>query len=519
MSFEVETALADPGFTPGARHLPLLLNLLSDVDDETSERVERVVARAGAAVLTQVSERLSHASGELRRRLVRLTTRLPSSAERTALLLAMLRDDDSSVRRWAARGLGQLESADEQAEGGLLTALEGADLPLQRAIAEALGKVGSERSLAALRAATGDAELERRARRSLILLERASTRRTRSTIRLDSALTRSAHLLARSRSGLSGLVADELIRFRPRVTSPSSVVFEFGGSLRELHESRIATDFGVVVSPDRALAPTPESLATLVTSAASLEVFRAWTDGPLRFRLAFVGGGHRRAEAWRVAELVSERSRELLNDTREAPWEVLVGPRFERDGILLLPRGADERFGYRTRDVPAASHPTLAAALARVARARPDDVVWDPFVGSGLELVERARLGPYHRLLGSDVDPRALAAARDNLKSANIEATLELGDSLALAPRGVTLILTNPPMGRRVARDGTVRNLLTSFVTHAARVLVPGGRMVWLSPLPELTQTAGRQAGFRIETVATVDMQGFDAALQVLQRS
>ncbi len=73
-------------------------------------------------------------------------------------------------------------------------------------------------------------------------------------------------------------------------------------------------------------------------------------------------------------------------------------------------------------------------------------------------------------------------------------------------------------MGRRVARDGTVRHLLTSFVARAARVLVPGGRMVWLSPLPDLTEAAGQRAGFQIETLLTVDMQGFDAALQVFQR-
>ena len=39
--------------------------------------------------------------------------------------------------------------------------------------------------------------------------------------------------------------------------------------------------------------------------------------------------------------------------------------------------------------------------------ARADDVVWDPFVGSGTELVERALAGPYARLLGSDTDPRS----------------------------------------------------------------------------------------------------------------
>jgi 23S rRNA G2445 N2-methylase RlmL len=517
MSFEVERALADPGFTPGARHLPLLFDRLSSADDETSEELERVIARAGSAALAHVTERLAGATRELRRRLLRLTTRLPSSDERTELLLEALRDEDATSRRWAARGLGQLPAPDERVELALLEAFEGADLPLKRAIAESLGKVGSPRSRDALAAASGDPELERRARRSLLLLERASVRLTRSAIRLDAELPKTVRVVARSRAGLSELVAEELSDLAPHVTSPSSVTFDFGGNLRTLYRSRIATDFGVVVAPARPLSPTPEALAELVTSPPALEIFRAWTSGPVRFRLEFASGGHRRSEAWRVAELVSKRCRELLNDTREAPWEVLVGSRFERDGLLLVPRGADERFAYRTRDVPAASHPTVAAALARVARSEPDDVVWDPFVGSGLELVERARLGPYRRLLGSDLDPRALAAAHSNLKSAGITATLERGDSLALAPREVSLILTNPPMGRRVARDGTIRHLLTSFVVHASRVLVRGGRMVWLSPLPDLTLATGRQAGFRTETITTVDMQGFEAALQIFR--
>ena len=32
-----------------------------------------------------------------------------------------------------------------------------------------------------------------------------------------------------------------------------------------------------------------------------------------------------------------------------------------------------------------------------------NDLVWDPFVGSGTELCERALLGPYRALVGSDL--------------------------------------------------------------------------------------------------------------------
>src|SRR5690606_4878486 len=166
----------------------------------------------------------------------------------------------------------------------------------------------------------------------------------------------------------------------------------------------------------------------------------------------------------------------------------------ERGELLLLPRlDPDPRFDYRAADVPGASHPTIAAALARTAQARPTDVVWDPFVGSGLELVERARLGPFERLIGSDLDLRALSAAEKNLKSAHVTRfELVHGDARVLSPRGVNLILTNPPMGRRVVRDGTVGALLEGFVAHAATVLPRGGRLVWLSPAERRTARAAQ---------------------------
>jgi 23S rRNA G2445 N2-methylase RlmL len=182
--------------------------------------------------------------------------------------------------------------------------------------------------------------------------------------------------------------------------------------------------------------------------------------------------------------------------------------------IELVPRFPDPRFTYRQADVPAASHPTIAAALARVAGVRPDDVVWDPFVGSALELIERARLGPYAALHGTDIDEGALEAARANLARAGIEAVqLVHADSTAKRPRDVTLVLTNPPMGRRVAR-GELAPLMDRFVVSAREALVRGGRLVWLSPMPDRTRARLEAEGFTVDLARAVDMGGFSAELQ-----
>jgi 23S rRNA G2445 N2-methylase RlmL len=258
-----------------------------------------------------------------------------------------------------------------------------------------------------------------------------------------------------------------------------------------------------------------EAVARAVTSDAARAVLATWTVGAVRYRIAWAEGGHRRAATWGAAAAVARRAPELVNDPTASLWEVRVETTRRFVDVSLEPRALeDPRFTWRRGDVPAASHPTVAAALARVAGARDDDVVWDPFVGSGAELVERGRLGRYRALHGSDVDARALAVARENLTAAGLTADLERRDALAGAPPGVTLVLTNPPMGRRVARTSGLAELLDRFVSYAAATLVPGGRLVWLAPWPARARHAAQAAGLRLDRASVVDMGGFDAELQ-----
>ena len=208
----------------------------------------------------------------------------------------------------------------------------------------------------------------------------------------------------------------------------------------------------------------------------------------------------------------------LVNDPTRSTWEVGVLDRGGRLRVELRPKAlVDPRFAYRVAEVPAASHPTIAAAIVHVGGARAHDVVWDPFVGSGLELVERARSGPYERMFGTDTSPAAITAAKENLASASVEkVTLDKTDALAARIPGVTLIITNPPMGRRITRGESLDRLLVPFVTHAARTLVTGGRMAWITPSPRDTDRAAERAKLEIAQASTVDMGGFPGVLQLL---
>jgi predicted RNA methylase len=525
----VAARLGDAGWTPGSRDLPGLLDLLAGEDEELARAAERAVlrieARQRARVVTEIVARVRDAVRPARARLTRLAGRLAGGAgddPARRWILDALTDPDPKTRHVAARAAGKLASAGSASgavERALLAAWDAASGDEdRRALAEALGKVGSAAARERLASAAG--ELGARGARAGVMIDRSEARQAPGAI--DPTAAPAAPLVIRfhARAGLERIVADEIgDGLRPRVAGPGVVEARLTGPLTEAVAIRTATHVGCPLEPEPIAGGLPETIVRALTSGRATDIFQTFTrpaGGRIRFRLAFVRGGHRRALAWRCAELVREASPSLVNDPTGSTWEVTVDDDAGRVALELLPRGFDdERFAYRTRVVPASSHPTIAAALARVAPRRDDDVVWDPFVGAGAELVERARLGPYRTLLGTDVEPGAIDAARANLAAAGVSgAELTVASALAHAPSGVTVIVTNPPMGRRVQR-GSHADLLERFVVHAAAVLAPGGALVWTVPEPRRIHARAARAGLVLERAWEIDMGGFPAALSV----
>ncbi len=236
------------------------------------------------------------------------------------------------------------------------------------------------------------------------------------------------------------------------------------------------------------------------------------------------------AIAWRLSSLgLSPRP------DPEAPLEVHARLDRDRCTLSLNTSGAHlHRRGLRTHVGEAPVRETLAAAVAMLGLTwlpRPDVVV-DPFCGSGAVLIEaadalngllpgrarsfafeeagwfrpgrwrevRRRLGAdaswglgVPRLLGIDVDERALAAARTNLATAGHDgAVLHAGDSLgfdfdALGARSGT-ILSNLPYGVRLGDAKAAESLTRRFLSALG-----AGTTRWRFAL--LTNEPGRVRG------------------------
>lgn len=520
---ELVRCLSESGYTPPVRALEPLLGALLHVPDEQVQPLERALARAGAPAVSAAAKALAAQEPRERTRLIGLFARMAGEVEDPSLfkhLLAALDEPVAQSRKLAARGLAKL--GDGRAEQRLVDALGRANGPELKSVVDALGALGSELSLQPLATlAAADEDLARRRERARAMIERRRGRRKPGEMMLDAALGNVWTVALSCRRGLAEVLASEL-RTRPglRIRGEERVDIEHSGSLRQLLAVRTALDFALVLPLKRPNGlDAAEHIADALARPECISALSCWTRGVPRFRVSWTSGGHRRGLTWALDRALRARTSAVANDSQAALWTLRAPPDGEGE-LHLVPRVVpDPRFAYRVADVPAASHPTIAAALARIAGEAPDEVVWDPFVGSGLELIERARLGPVRELCGTDIDPRALDAAQRNLHAAGIGfARLVEASALEFVPNAPSLILTNPPMGRRVARDGSVGELLDAFVRHASRVLRPSGRLVWLSPFARRTERVARGVGLDVEAGPEIDLGGFSAQVQICRR-
>ena len=192
--------------------------------------------------------------------------------------------------------------------------------------------------------------------------------------------------------------------------------------------------------------------------------------------------------------------------------------------------------GYRAVGVAAPLRETLAAAMVLLSRYRGKDPFCDPFCGSGTIAIEAALIalnrapgldrsfsaqkwrwlpgqtwldaadeamdkefqGSYD-IWGGDIDPAAVAIARDNAVKAGVEdhVRFEVADARTFhrdEPYG--RIVTNPPYGERIMEKQEAEVLYRAFGS-AVRALPAGWKVSVLSSHTEFERTFGRTADKR----------------------
>jgi len=460
--------------------------------------------------------------------------RFGSKAEKEmakAWLLKLLGDPEEKIRRYAIAALPPLDSG-TVVETALLALLQTTTIEREKKyLGEALDKIGGRATLEVIESGAAlSPHTERKVKASIARSQQPSQ------ILLDAVfpgrVAMRIHL--RCRSGLEMIVKNEVeARFR------RSGKFRFLDvhkglvaiapmkpfTLRDLYEVRCCASISFVLGT---VGPLEESVsigewAALIAAPSTGNLLRTFTGGSLRYRLEFCDKNSRRSLVKAVAARAFELCPEILNDAREAPWAVEIYPIKKGTSVELRPRiSPDPRWFYRVDDVPAASHPPLAACLASLARICEEEIVWDPFCGSGLELIERALLGGVKKLYGTDLSEDAVSIATQNIAAAGLQGVesnvvccdfRDFARVEGLGPASVTLVISNPPLGRRVRITG-LRDLFKTLFRAAATVLKPGGKLVFVNPF----QMECPVQTLELESRQTVDLGGFNCHLEVYRK-
>lgn len=174
----------------------------------------------------------------------------------------------------------------------------------------------------------------------------------------------------------------------------------------------------------------------------------------------------------------------------------------------------------------AALKPNVAYALLHLAHCEAPDVLLDPFCGSGTILWEAGALWPDTRLVGNDWDEETLDGARRNAEAQGLtdRVTLHEADVWYLAEtlegRQADLVVTNPPLGVRLASSMDFGPFYRRLLEQLDAVLTPEGRVVLLvlrqSPFK---QALGEVGIFDIRHVRALEIGGLYPRVFVLGRA
>jgi 23S rRNA G2445 N2-methylase RlmL len=319
--------------------------------------------------------------------------------------------------------------------------------------------------------------------------------------------------------GLERLAAAELAERGHHVLSIRKRLIQFA-SPRALASDRPRTVDDVVIHIAQTEDPgtTKADLERLRAwlSAADLESARADFDHPdpvLSVSASIIGRRtYNRYDLEAVigsvlAERLGVRFASRRGGVRPPSHAVEYRAALSTEGLLLGLRGRRpplHRRPWKQASIPGTLHPPVAAAMARLAGIEPAMRVLDPCCGAGTILVEAQESAPRATVLGTDIDPAALAAAARNARH-RPEITVREADAAALPFRAGTIdrVVSNPAWGRQVA----ARDSFTALLAEWRRVLASEGRLVCVVP-PEMVGHFGTGSGWEAVETHQLSLHG-----------
>jgi len=169
-------------------------------------------------------------------------------------------------------------------------------------------------------------------------------------------------------------------------------------------------------------------------------------NGTFKVRVKNVGGKKISNIEKKVGESISGKV-DLKNPENEI--RIVVSDRcFAGKKILKIDRKQFDKRKPQFRPFfsPISLHPRLARAIVNLSRIKQNQVLFDPFCGTGGILIEAGLIGA--KTVGSDIDEKMVEGCRENLKFFGIKNHNVFQSDVGDANVKCDAIVTDPPYGR-----------------------------------------------------------------------
>lgn len=208
----------------------------------------------------------------------------------------------------------------------------------------------------------------------------------------------------------------------------------------------------------------------------------------------------------RILRELGRRGVRLHEEVKRPAWFLAVDDKFYFGFPRFNHHEVAGRANAREREgsLPA----VIAAAMVFAAKPGTGEVIFDPVMGTGTILAEAAQMAPGATLLGSDIDPVAVAIARKRL--AHTHATLFRADStrVELNAPPLTLVIANLPFGKRFKPERGTRAFYEAVLRRVLDHAAPTWRAILLTSDAEALEAAVQAIGLSASRIADVKVRG-----------
>lgn len=274
----------------------------------------------------------------------------------------------------------------------------------------------------------------------------------------------------------------------PSERTPGQIAFHYSGSPHHLLQLKTV---GAVFWVMRFPIPRPRALLGHQYFTQLLEriaAVRAMSPKNSYQTVYLAAAG---SESAVMQRLLEEIARETHLEPERDEGDLLVRVRRPADGsegweaaVRMSPRPISVR-PWRVCDWKGALNAGVAYGMATYSQPNTDDFFLNLCCGSGSLMIERLLHSPARLAVGCDIDPEALACARENARAARLEQKMLLAPwdacALPLPAESVDVIVADLPFGHHVGSHSDNVTLYPALLQEAARVAKSNARCLMLT--------------------------------------